>query len=146
MIQVYQMVALPFLFIPINTIAYEQLPPDKNNQGSALIKCCPQPRRQALLQRSQFHQARLVSNVVPSSPAWQSALQGLTHYFTARGASPSSAQSRAIAYVGQMIDGQATLMADIDVFHIWAVFPALLVPGVLLLIGRVSGGSRTAAH
>jgi hypothetical protein len=23
-----------------------------------------------LLQRSQFHQARLVSNIVPSSPAW----------------------------------------------------------------------------
>jgi DHA2 family multidrug resistance protein len=73
-------------------------------------------------------------------------LQRLTHYFTTRGASPSSAQSRAIAYIGQMIDGQATLMAYIDVFHTWSIFAALLVPVVLLLIGRVSGAPRAAAH
>jgi DHA2 family multidrug resistance protein len=154
MIRVYQMVGLPFLFIPINTIAYGQLSADKTNQGSALINVARNLggsigvslANTQLLQRSQFHQARLVSNVVPSSPAWQSALQGLTHYFTARGASPTSAQSHAIAYIGQVIDGQATLMAYIDVFYTWAIFAALLVPVVLLLIGRMSGAPRAAAH
>jgi DHA2 family multidrug resistance protein len=154
MIRVYQMVGLPFLFIPINTIAYGQLSPEKTNQGSALINVARNLggsigvslANTQLLQRSQFHQARLVSNVVPSSPAWQSTLQGLTHYFTAHGASPTSAQSRAIAYIGQIIDGQATLLAYIDVFYTWAIFAALLVPVVLLLIGRVSGAPRAVAH
>ncbi len=154
MIRVYQMIGLPFLFIPINTIAYERLSPDKTNQGSALINVARNLggsigvslANTQLLQRSQFHQARLVSNAVASSPAWQSTLQALTHYFTARGASPTSAQSRAIAYISQMIDGQATLMAYSDVFHTWAIFAALLVPVVLLLIGRVSSAPRAAAH
>lgn len=112
----------------------------QDQPGLGVDQCCPQPLAAAsasantqLLQRSRFHQARLVSNVVPSSLVWQSGLPGLTHYFTAHGASPGSAQSRAIAHISQMIDGQATLMAYIDVFYTWAIFAALLVPVVLLL-------------
>ena len=37
MVRVFQMIGLPFLFIPINTIAYDGLPQDKTNEGSALI-------------------------------------------------------------------------------------------------------------
>lgn len=154
MIRVFQMIGLPFLFIPVNTIAYEQLPPYKTNEGSALINVARNLggsvgvslANTQLMQRSQFHQARLVDNVSPSSPAWQSALQGLTHYFTVRGDSPASAHSRALAYIGQLIDSQATLMAYIDVFHTWAIFAAVLVPVMLLLIGRVSGAPRAVAH
>jgi len=36
-VRVYQTIGLPFLFIPINTVAYDGLPPDKTNQGSALM-------------------------------------------------------------------------------------------------------------
>jgi len=46
-----------------------------------------------------------------------------------------------------MVSGQASLMGYIDVFHTWAIFAAALVPIVLLLIRRVSGGGRaTAMH
>ena len=38
-------------------------------------------------------------------------------------------------------------MAYIDVFYTWAIFAAVLVPVVLLLIRRVSSGGRaTAMH
>ena len=36
-VRLYQTVGLPFLFIPINTVAYDGLPPDKTNQASALM-------------------------------------------------------------------------------------------------------------
>ncbi len=36
-VRIYQMIGLPFLFIPINTVAYDGLPPDKTNQASALM-------------------------------------------------------------------------------------------------------------
>ncbi|HUD88402.1 MAG TPA: DHA2 family efflux MFS transporter permease subunit, partial [Xanthobacteraceae bacterium] len=36
-IRVYQTIGLPFLFIPINTVAYDGLPANKTNQGSALM-------------------------------------------------------------------------------------------------------------
>src|SRR6516164_3871127 len=36
-VRIFQMIGLPFLFIPINTVAYDGLPPDKTNQASALM-------------------------------------------------------------------------------------------------------------
>ncbi len=153
LIRVYQVIALPFLFIPINTIAYERLPPDKTSQGSALINVARNLggsvgvslANTELLQRSQFHQARLVGNLVPSSPAYQSAVAQITRVFVHQGAPPAAAQAHAFGYIGQMIDRQASLMAYIDIFHSWAIFAAILVPTVLILIRRVSGTRHAAA-
>ena len=156
MIRVYQMIGLPFLFIPINTIAYDGLPQDKTNQGSALINVARNLggsigvslANTELLQRSQFHQARLVDNLVPSSPVWQSTVKQIAQYFTHQGAPPSAAQSHAFGYIGQLVSGQASLLAYIDIFYTWAVFAAFLIPVVLLLIRRVSTGAgrATAMH
>lgn len=152
-VRVYQMIGLPFLFIPINLIAYDGLPPHQTNQGSALINVARNLggslgislASTELLQRSQFHQARLVSHLVPTSPAFQSTLKAITHFFTERGAPAANAQSHAFAYIGQLVGRQASLLAYIDIFHTWAIFAALLVPVVLLLIKRVSGGGHAAA-
>jgi len=155
MIRVYQMIGLPFLFIPVNTIAYDGLPASKTNQGSALINVARNLggsvgvslANTELLQRSQFHQARLVSNLVPSSPAYQSSLKQITQFFTQQGAPPAAAQSDAFSYIGQLVSGQASLLAYIDIFSTWAIFAALLVPIALLAIKSVSGGGRaTAMH
>ena len=153
MIRVYQMIGLPFLFIPINTIAYDGLPQSKTNQGSALMNVARNLggsvgvslANTELLQRSQFHQAQLASNLVPSSPAFQSTVKQLTQYFTQQGAAPTAAQSHAYGYIGQLVSGQASLLAYIDIFYTWAIFAALLVPIVLLLIRRVSGSGHAAA-
>jgi MFS transporter, DHA2 family, multidrug resistance protein len=155
MIRVYQMIGLPFLFIPINTIAYDGLPPSKTNQGSALINVARNLggsvgvslANTELLQRSQFHQARLVDNLVPSSSAYQNGLNQITQYFTHQGAPPAAAQSYAFGYIGQLVSGQASLLAYIDIFSTWAIFAALMVPIALVAIKRVSGGGRaTAMH
>ncbi len=155
MIRVYQMIGLPFLFIPINTIAYADLPLAKTNQGSALINVARNLggsigvslANTQLLQRSQFHQARLVSNLVPSSPVYQSAVKQISHFFLHQGAPPAAAQSHALGYIARQISGQASLMAYINVFHTWAIFAAMLVPIVLLLIRRVSAtAGRVAGH
>jgi MFS transporter, DHA2 family, multidrug resistance protein len=154
-IRVYQMIGLPFLFIPINTIAYDGLPQDKTAQASALINVARNLgggvgvslANTELLQRSQFHQARLVENMVPTSPVFHSTVNQITHFFTQQGAPLAAAQSHAYGYIGQLVSGQASLLAYIDVFHTWAIFAAILVPIVLLLIRRVQGGGRaTAMH
>ncbi|MGC1447972.1 MAG: EmrB/QacA family drug resistance transporter, partial [Xanthobacteraceae bacterium] len=97
--RVYQMVGLPFLFIPINSVAYDGLPPDKTNQASALMNIARNlggsigisVANVVLAQRTQFHQARLVENTIPSSPAYQSTLSQITKYFIAHGASAADA-------------------------------------------------------
>ena len=144
-VRVYQMVGLPFLFIPINSVAYDGLPPDKTNQASALMNIARNlggsigisVANVVLTQRTQFHQARLVENTIPSSPAYQSTLSQMTKYFIAHGASAADASGQAMRMIGQMVRTQATILAYIDVFHVCAIAAALMIPLVLVLVRRV---------
>jgi MFS transporter, DHA2 family, multidrug resistance protein len=154
-IRVFQMIGLPFLFIPINTIAYDGLPQSKTSDGSALMNVARNLggsigvslANTQLIRRSQFHQTMLVSNLTQTSPAFQSSVQQFTQFLTHQGAPPAAAQSQAYGYIGQLVSGQASILAYIDIFYTWAIFAAVLVPIVLLLIRRVSGGGRaTAMH
>jgi DHA2 family multidrug resistance protein len=143
---------MPFMFIPINSIAYAELPPQKTNEGSALINVARNLGGSVgvslaateLVQRSQFHQARLTENLSASSPVYQSTVHQLMQYFGQTGP-PASAQSHALGYIGQLVEGQAALMAYIDIFFTWSIFAAALVPLTLVLIRRVGPASAGAA-
>jgi DHA2 family multidrug resistance protein len=143
---------LPFLFIPINTIAYDGLPPTKTAEGSALMNVARNLggsvgvslANTELLQRSQFHQARLAEHLTPSSPVFHSTVKQMSEYFIQQGAPPTTAQSHVYGAIGRMVSSQASLLAYIDVFYTWAIFAAILVPIVLLTIRRVSGPARAA--
>jgi DHA2 family multidrug resistance protein len=149
-VRVLQTIGMPFMFIPINSVAYAGLPPQKTGQASALVNVARNLggsigvslANVELVQRSQFHQARLTENIYPSSPQFQSALHNLTQYLTQFG-SAASAQGRAMGYIAETIANQAALLGYIDIFATWAVIAAALVPFVLLLIRRVdqSGGA-----
>jgi DHA2 family multidrug resistance protein len=151
-VRVLQTLGMPFMFIPINSIAYAELPPQKTNEGSALINVARNLGGSVgvslaateLARRSQFHQSRLTENMSPDSPAYQSAVHHLTQYFGQSG-SPASAEGHAIGYIAQLIGGQAALMAYIDIFFSWAVFAAVLVPITLLLIRRVNPAAARAS-
>jgi DHA2 family multidrug resistance protein len=151
-IRIWQTIGLPFLFLPINVVAYSELPAEKTNQGSALVNVARNLggslgvslANTELLERTQFHQTRLVSNLFPSSLAYEATLKQLTAYF-ARVGSPTEATTRAIHYIGQMVASQATILAYIDVFYSWAVFAALFIPIVLLLVRPTQQGTTPAA-
>jgi len=144
-VRVYQMIGLPFLFIPINSVAYDGLPPDKTNQASALMNIARNlggsigisAANVVLAQRTQFHQSRLVENTIPSSPAFQSTLAQITKYFMSHGATAGDANGQAIGVIGQMVRTQATILAYIDVFHVCAIVAALMIPLVLITVRRV---------
>ena len=152
-VRVYQMIGLPFLFIPINTVAYDGLPAEQTNQGSALMNVARNLggsigislANVEITQRTQFHQARLVENTIPSSPNFQSTLDQVTRYFMQQGASAGDAHGAAMGYIGQMIGKQATIMAYIDVFQLSAIVAAALIPVVLIMVRRVQLGGRAAA-
>ena len=155
-VRVFQTLGLPFLFIPINTVAYDGLPAEKTSQGSALMNVARNLgggigislANVGLTQRTQFHQARLVENTVPSSLAYQSTLHDVTQYFMQRGAPAGAAHNDAIGYIGLLIGRQASLLAYIDVFQLAAIVAGCLIPVVLVLVRRVQirGHSAAAAH
>jgi DHA2 family multidrug resistance protein len=151
--RIYQMVALPLLFIPISTAAFAELPPDQTNQASALINVARNLggsfgvslSNSLLAQRSQFHQLRLVEHAIPSSPTFQEATRRVTEYFVGQGASPVDAQRKAVGWLGRLVLNQSTLLAYIDVFWACAVFAMLMIP-IALLIRRSDAPKRSAVH
>ena len=154
-VRVYQTIGLPFLFIPINTVAYDGLPPNKTNQASALMNVARNLggsigislANVVLTQRTQFHQSRLAESTAPTSPAFQSALKGVTNYFIQHGAPASQAHSQAIGLFGQFLRTQATILAYIDVFYVCAIAAALMIPLVLIMVRRVQvQGPMVAGH
>lgn len=152
--RVFQMIGLPFLFIPINAVAYAGLRPEDTNQASALINMARNLggsfgislANTVIAQRSQFHQSRLVENVYPASQAYQHVSRQVTDYFLAYGMPRPQAQALATGWIGQAVGSQATLLAYIDVFWVSALFAATMVPLVLLLLRPTPVGRVASAH
>jgi DHA2 family multidrug resistance protein len=151
--RVFQVVALPFLFIPISTAAYAGLPPDKTNQASALINVARNlggsigvsAATAMLAQRGQFHQSRLVESIYPSSQAFQQFSNNAGGYLAPQGFAGTDTQSHAIALLGQQIQAQSSLLAYVDVFWLFAIFAALMVP-LALTLKSVKAGQGAPAH
>ncbi len=151
--RIYQMIALPFLFVPITTLSYVGLPGERTNQASALINVARNlggsigvsGATTLLAQREQFHQARLTENLFPSSPQYQSVLQQATAHFASQGASQADAQHQAIGWLGQLVQNQAALLSYIDVFWGFAVIAILLVPVALFVLQTVKTQAAAAA-
>jgi MFS transporter, DHA2 family, multidrug resistance protein len=153
--RVFQMIGLPFLFIPINTVAYDGLAPEKTNNASALINMARNLggsfgislANTVIARRSQFHHERLGENITPTSDAYHQALQQATAFFQAQGANALHARDLALAWVAQTLNSQSTLLAYVDVFWVSALFAAAMVPLVLLLLKRVDmTAARAPAH
>jgi len=131
----YQMIGMPFLFVPITIASYSGLPPEQTNQASALINVARNlggsigvsMATTMLAQRAQFHQARLVDHLAPSSLQYQEALRQAAAHFAAMGASQADAQRQALGWMAQQVEMQSSLLSYIDVFWMFAVAGALLI-------------------
>jgi DHA2 family multidrug resistance protein len=152
-IRVFQVIALPLLFIPINTVAYAGLRPQDTGQASSLINVARNlggsigisMATTVLAQREQFHQSRLIEHLYPSSLNFQQWSARITEYFVAQGSGPAQAKARALGWIGQTVGVQATLLSYLDVFWGAALFAALMVP-VTLSLKNVELGHGPAAH
>src|SRR5438552_5278824 len=74
LMRIFQTCGIAFLFVPINSIVYNGVPPQKNNQVSGIVNLSRNMGGDIgialvttlIARRSQFHQARIVEHVVPS--------------------------------------------------------------------------------
>ena len=153
--RVFQMIGLPFLFIPINTVAYSGLAPEKTNNASALINMARNLggsfgislANTEVARRSQFHHERLAEFITPTSQAYHQALQQATAFFEKQGANALHARDLAFGWIAQTLNSQSVLLAYIDVFWVSALFAGLMVPLVLLLLKRIDlSAGRPAVH
>jgi DHA2 family multidrug resistance protein len=139
--RIYIGIGLPLIFIPVTAASYEGIPAEKTDQASALINVARNVggsmgvslAQNMLAHREQFHQSRLVEHVLPSNARFHEALRRATDYFASHESARVDAQQRALAWVGQQVQTQASLLAYIDVFWTLMLLSAAVVPLVLIL-------------
>jgi DHA2 family multidrug resistance protein len=149
-LRVLQSAALPFLFVPINALAFRDIPPEKTNNASAIINLARNFggsigiafASTVLTRREQFHQSRLVEQLQPLNPAYTD----YTHHLGAVLGVPPDGMT-VLASVYQQALEQATLLSYLDGFKILGVIFLALIP-LLLLVKPGKGGvaSAAAAH
>src|ERR1700757_375096 len=139
--RIYIGVGLPLIFVPIMAASYDGIPPSKTDQASALINAARNTGSSigvsivsnVLTHRSQFHQSRLVEQVIPSSTTYQDTLEQITNYFTAHGNSQAQAHDQAIQWIGQQVQSQASLLGYMDAFWVLMLISLSAVPLALAL-------------
>lgn len=135
----YQALGVAFLFVPIQSLAYANLPPGKSNQASALINLMRNLGGSVgisvgttlLVRRAQMHQDRLVSHLTPTSLQFQQQLHAITQRFIAHGADSVEAGKRALAAIMRQVQTQAAMLSYLDIF-------------VVLLIGCIIAAALTS--
>ncbi len=154
MLRVYQVMGLAFIFIPINTLSYVGMPPNKSNQISGMTNLFRNlgggigiSLISTFLQRyGQKHQVYLSAHATAGNPQFEQQLRGLTGNFMRQGAPPDIAQARALSVMQRMIYGQATTLAYIDVISVMAIGILCLTPLVLVMKRPKRGAKPAAAH
>ncbi len=117
--RVLQVIALPFIFIPVNAVCYIGVPPANNGEASALAN---QSRNLGssvgisfvntmLVYRQQFHHARLTETITPYS-----SLHGLR-----------------LPQIGPLLQSQSVFLSYLDMFHLIGIISLVLWPFVFLL-------------
>ena len=147
-------VGLPLIFVPIMTASYDGIPPSKTDQASALINAARNTGgsigvsivSNVLTHREQFHQNRLVEQVIPSSTQYQDTLQQITNFFTAHGSSLAQAHDQAIQWIGQQVQSQASFMGYMDAFWVLMLISLAAVPLALTLRKVKLGGPVHVGH
>jgi MFS transporter, DHA2 family, multidrug resistance protein len=145
--RVFQAASLAFLFIPINTLAFRDVPPDKTDNASALINLARNFggsigisfASTLLIRREQFHQSRLVELLQGMRPAYS---EYAHHLAAALGSTPDSPLTLATVY--QAAVQQATLLSYLDAFKLLGLVFLALLP-LLLWVRPGTGGGRSAA-
>jgi MFS transporter, DHA2 family, multidrug resistance protein len=147
-------VGLPLIFVPIMAASYDGIDPSKTDQASALINAARNTGgsigvsivSNVLTHREQFHQNRLVEQVIPSSTTYKEALQQITNYFAAQGHSLAQAHDQAIQWIGQQVQIQASFLGYMDAFWVLMLISLSAVPLALSLRKVKLGGSAPIGH
>ena len=148
-----QSVGMAFLFVPIQTISYSGVPPQKNNQVSGIMNLSRNMGADLgiafvttlIARRAQSHQSALASHTTGYDPQFRAALAGAAANLQHAGASAADAAHRATAVLYRQLIVQATQLAYLDALFILGVMTALMVP-LAWLAQRPRAGMPAGAH
>jgi len=151
-LRAFQSVGLAFLFVPINTIVYAGIPPQKNNAVSGIVNLSRNMGGDIgiafvttlIARRSQFHQARIAEGITAGTGSVAARLEAIARGLVHAGSTSADAARQAYGALYRQLVQQAQTLAYLDALYVLAWFSVAMVP-LVLLTRRVTGG-RMGGH
>lgn len=137
-------VGLPFLFIPISTVAYVGLKPNQTNDASALLNVARNlggslgigVAQALLLSRAQYNQDRITEGLNPLNPAY---VDGVNRMNDMSGGALGPDGS--LGTLAQQVGQQAIMISYLEIFHLFMIFVLIITPlGIFLRQGKGEAG------
>ncbi|MGH9436234.1 MAG: MFS transporter, partial [Terriglobia bacterium] len=139
-LRIYQAGTLAFLFVPINTLAYSEIPGERNDDVSSMINLARNIGGSVgialtstlVTRRTQFHQHTLAANVT----SYDYQVRAMHHHLgvlLSRGGLGVAGSHQAFIRLYDSLQAQAAMMAYNDTFFIMAVLCAAMVPLAFLM-------------
>jgi DHA2 family multidrug resistance protein len=160
-LRVFQASGLAFLFVPINTLSYNNIPRNKNNDVSGLTNLARNIGGSVgtaflttmLTRRAQAHQTEMVQNLTMSNPAFSNYVSSTAEYLRTNGGMGGPAGVNgpagfaAMANIYHQLQRQTSMLAYLDVIAVMATFTGLMIPLVFLMQKmKKTGGEAPPAH
>jgi MFS transporter, DHA2 family, multidrug resistance protein len=153
-LRLIQSIGLPFLFIPINTLVYAGVAPEKNNAVSGIVNLSRNMGGDIgiaavttlIARRSQFHQSVLVTRANNFDPGFTARLEGLARNFERAGASAIDATHKALNVIYFQVQQQAATLAFLDAIKMLAVATGLMIPLLFFTQKARPGGAPAGGH
>jgi len=142
-----QSCSLGFLFIPINTVAFAELPMEKSSNASAIINLSRNIggsigislAATLLVRRTQFHQSQLAGDITAYSPAYHETVHHLSELTGSSGALVHGLLYRQLL-------SQASMLGYLDVFKFMSITFLCMVPLIFILKKGIAGSAGPAVH
>jgi DHA2 family multidrug resistance protein len=152
-LRAFQSVGLAFLFVPINTLVFAGMPPQKSNAISGIVNLSRNMGGDIgiafvttfVARRSQFHQSRLASHTSLLDPQLTAAARAAARTLVRAGVSSADATHRALALIYRQMQAQAATLAYLDAIKVLGVVTGAMIL-LLPLTRRPAGGAAPAAH
>ena len=132
--RILQVIGLPFLFIPISTLAFMAIPKEKSSKASAIYALSRNMGGSIgiavltsfVARHEQIHQSYLSANLTQENPAFRSLLARYTNLFFTHGETMLAASHAAMGRIYHDLLKQATVVAYHDAFQVMSLITAIL--------------------
>ena len=139
--QIFQGVALSFLFIPLMAVSMSGIAKEKMGNATSIFNLMRNIggsfgiaiMTTFISRRAQMHQTRLVENIQPSNLHAGQALQGLEQWFYRQGSDAVTAHRKALAAIYGMVQRHASMLSFVEAFWMMAILFLVMLPFILLL-------------
>ncbi len=153
LLRMYQAFGLAFLFVPINTLAYVDVPKEQSNSVAGMINLARNMGGDVgiavvttlLARRAQHHQVDLVSHTSFLDTPFRLRFEALVASLQHSGSSASEAAAEAYRVLYRTVLQQAQTLAYVDIVYLLAWSTALMVP-LAFFMKRPRPGAAAGGH